>query len=246
MLVKDFYSLMRAFDLSWHLKRLQNKQYYSFIRYGDGEWEALFRDSGDSHGHGKYKLTPKSKKAMNDALAKYYTEKDLFFGCQASRAKLMNQQSREFLKRHKLLKIKWLYGDVFHTPSKKGKLFPLIEELRKHKIIIIGPKFLRRSPEKLFKFVDFIQISERTGWSSKSTFNEVLLRKKKFGGGIVYSFSTGIGANILIPNLHRQMQGNFLIDFGSLWDPFCGRNSRLYMMDKHWLKHEFKKNLNLH
>ncbi|GAI05964.1 unnamed protein product, partial [marine sediment metagenome] len=46
MLVKDFCQLMRAFDLSWHLKRLQNKQYYSFVRYGDGEWEALFRNSG--------------------------------------------------------------------------------------------------------------------------------------------------------------------------------------------------------
>lgn len=245
MLVKDFRHRMRAFDLNWHLKRLQNEEYYSFVRYGDGEWEALFRDSGDSRGHGKYKLTPWSKKAMNDALAKYYTEKDLFFGCQASRAKLMNQQSRDFLQRHKLLKINWIYSDAFHTPSKQGKLFPLIREMRKHKIIFIGPKFLRRSPEKLFKYIDFIEIPEGVGWFSKTTPKEILLRKKKFGNGILYSFSAGIGTNILIPNLHRQMQGNFLIDFGSLWDPFCGRNSRNYMMEKHWLKHEFKQNLNL-
>jgi len=142
--------------------------------------------------------------------------------------------------------IYWKFANAFNTASKKGKLFPLIAEGRKHKIIVIGPKFLRRLPDKVFNYIDFIQIPERTGWFSESTFDKVLLCKKKFGNGILYSFSVGIGANILIPNLHRHMRGNFLIDFGSLWDPFCGRNSRIYMMEKHWLKHQFRRNLNLH
>jgi len=237
---------MQMVGLDWHLERLRNRKYYSWVRYGDGELEALLGDSGNTTGHGKYRLTPKTKKAMNDALARYYSEKDLFFGCQESRMRLMNQQSKEFLKRYKLLKIDWKFANAFHAASKKGKLFPLIEELRKHKIIVIGPKFLRKLSGKIFDYIDFIQIPERTGWLNDSTFNEVLLRKKKFGNGILYSFSVGIGANILIPNLHRHMQENFLIDFGSLWDPFCGHNSRIYMMEKHWLKHEFKRNLNAH
>lgn len=236
---------MHRVGLDWHLERLRNKQYYSFVHYGDGEWRALTRDSGNSGGWGRYKLSRQSKKAMNKALAKYYSGKTLFFGCQGSMINKMNQQTQAFLAHYKLLKIKWITGDVFSGASKRGKLFPLIAELRKHRIVVVGPKFLKRLSQRLFNFIHFIEIPERTGWLLPSTFRHVLACRKKFGNGILYSFSAGIGTNILIPLLHEKMPGNFLIDFGSVWDPYCNRRSRRYMIRKHWRKNIAKKNLNL-
>lgn len=231
--------------LDWHISRLKGKQYYSFVRWGDAEMKALICDSGHTKGHGRYKLSPWTKKRMNQALLKYYQEEDLIFSCPDRMLAWMNEQNRSWLEKHKLLGIKWLNCTMFKGASAQGKLFPLINELRTQKVIVVGPEFLRALRKQVFNYLDFIEIHLHKGYLDKTVIPRVLESQKKYGNGIVYSFSAGIGTNIFIPNLHRRMSGNFLIDFGSVWDKFCGVVSRHYMKSKYYSEETLLKNLGM-
>lgn len=236
---------LKCLELDWHISRLKNRRYYSFVRWGDGELKALIRTEGIAGGHGKYPCSQELNRKMNASLLKYYEEENLIFGCAMRIWQQMNKHGEEWMKKHELWKVDWVNCTVFSTASKAGTLFPLIEELRKHRIIVIGPSRLKQLPKQVFKFIDFIEIHEKTGWNNPSVFKRVLKCKKTYGDGILYSFSAGIGSNIFIPNLHRKMQGNFLIDFGSVWDIFCGEESRGYMTPSRYPESKIRKNLGL-
>ncbi|GAH75541.1 unnamed protein product, partial [marine sediment metagenome] len=151
----------------------------------------------------------------------------------------------EWFKEHRFWEIDWIQENVFSGASAEGTLFPLIEEFRQHKIIVIGPRLLRRLSERVFPYVDFIEIHPKSGWNDSSVFRRILECKEKFGNDIIYSFSAGFGSNIFITKLHRVMKGNFLIDFGSVWDIFCGKASRRYMRN-YLSESKIRKNLGIY
>jgi len=178
----------RLLPLDWHISRLKNQQYYSFVRWGDGEMKALTRDSGQTKGWGRYKLSPWTKKAMNQALLKYYQEKNLIFSCPDRMLAWMNEQNRLWLEERKLLGIKWFNCTMFKGASAQGKLFPLIEELRTQKVIIIGPKWLKALRKQVFNYLDFIEIHPKKGYLDKTVIPRVLELQEKYGNDIVFSF----------------------------------------------------------
>jgi len=154
-------------------------------------------------------------------------------------------RSISWLEEHKLIKIKWIDCTVFKGASNGGKLLSLIQELRRQRIIIIGPSFLRNLRKTAFNFLDFIEINPKTGYLDRTVMPQVLKCQKKYGNGLLYSFSMGPGANICIPNLHHKMSKNFLIDFGSVWDIFCGVRSRKYMNPRLYSDKTLRRNLGL-
>jgi len=236
----------RLLSLDWHISKLKKKEYYSFVRWGDAEIKALLDDHGRAGGRNKYKLSPQLKKEMNQALLKYYEEPTLTFSCPFRMLKIMNKHSCKWLEEHKLIKIKWVDCTAFKGASNLGTLFPLIRELRKQKIIVIGPSFLRNlGKEKVFNYLDFIEINPKTGYLDRTIISQVLKCRKKYGDGLLYSFSMGPGTNVCIPNLHHEMSKNFLIDFGSVWDIFCGERSRKYMNPQLYSDKRLRKNLGL-
>ena len=207
--------------------------------------KALLEDHGGAGGRHKYKLSLQLKKEMNQALLKYYEGPSLAFACPFRMLKMMNERGRSWLEEHKLIKIKWVDCTAFRGASAEGKLFPLIQELRKQQVIIIGPAFLRNLKGKVFNYLDFIEIDPTTGYLDRTVIPKVLACQKKYGDGLLYSFSMGPGSNVCIPNLYHEMLRNFLIDFGSVWDIFCGVRSRKYMNPRLYSDETLKKNLGL-
>jgi len=147
------------------------------------------------------------------------------------------------MRKHNLWDIDWVDSTVFKGASNNGTLSPLVEELRRHKIIVIGPSFLRLLSERVFKYIDFIEIHPTMGWSDFSMPKQILSCQQKYGDDILYAFSAGIGSSLAICNLHRSMSGNFLIDFGSVWDNFCGKLSRGYMKPLRYPESRLLRNL---
>lgn len=236
---------LKQLGLDWHILRWKNFKYYSYVSWGHAEVNVLLHTKGRSRGWVKYPFSPELSRRMRENLEKYSEEKDLIFGLSYKvwRAWNLKPYGEDWIKKQRLWDIDWTPYTVFSGASKQGTLFPAIKELRKHKIIVIGPEFLRLVSQKLFQFIDFIEIHPTQGWSDLSIIKRVLECKEKYGNGIVYSFSMGIGSCLTIPTLHRSMRGNFLIDFGSTWDNFCGRLSRSYMKPLRYPKSKLWRNL---
>jgi len=48
------------------------------------------------------------------------------------------------------------------------------------------------------------------------------------GNPALFSISASVVSNIIIYELHDKMKDSWLIDFGSLWDPYVGYLTRSY------------------
>jgi len=153
--------------------------------------------------------------------------------------------AQRYLRKHHL-KIGWVDADVFHHASRDGILFPLIRQLRKMRVVIVGPDFLRRPSKKIVKYKQFISVPPKNAYGSyQSIADAIRLAHKKLGDDVVYSFSTGPTSEMLIQDLFPEMPKNFLIDFGSLWDIFCGHRSRGYHKTTNYSDKKIHRNLGL-
>lgn len=217
---------IKDIPLEEYINRLKNNQHFSFVRFGDGEWLSLFQSFGRVSCD-KQPLSVELQKDMQKVLING-SKLDIIFGMQNYALKLGSKRINKFLFDNNL-NIDWVNADVFHYACRDGKLFPLIEELRKQKIVIVGPKFLRKLSERTFKYSAFVEVPIEDCYRDKERIlKEILKINKKMGEDTVYSFSAGPLSKILIRDLKEKMPDTFLIDFGSLWDTFCGETERGY------------------
>lgn len=218
-------------NLNFYVKRLVDGEPYSFARYGNGEWDCIFKNRART-GSGSQALTPALRQALMTSLIKSPRGENFFLA----------MQSRTYLTRCGLLgpaeqwldsnapNAKWYCGEVFHTASIKQKLYPLVEQLRKMQVVVVGPTYLRALEGNAFKYVKFVSVQGRNCFTQyKSIYNNILNTRQKLKGTVVISFSAGPTTKVLIHDLYSQIgKDTFLIDFGSLWDPYSGKNTRRY------------------
>lgn len=218
--------------LSRYVDRLKNDKYFSFVRYGDGEWKAIL-GKGDRAGRAQ-RNTEEFRRDSKLTFLESCGSSGVYFGMQnyALRQKMFQTAIPRFLQENSI-GIRWVNADVFHYASRDGKLAPLIGEIRRKNVVVIGPGFLRGLQKRAFKYRKFIEVAARNCHSQKrEVMNAVLATQKELGHGALYSFSVGPSAEVFIPPLFNKAPQNFFIDFGSLWDVFCGRRSRGYTMNK--------------
>jgi len=234
---------MKARDLSLahYINRMVHKRYFSFVRYGDGEWKALTQQ-GRQNGRDQW-ISAKLHDHMNRSFLDC-PKSGIYFGIQGNMIRSPDVAQRYLRKYH--LKIAWVDADVFHHASRDGILFPLIRQLRKMRVVIVGPNFLRRPIRKVVKYKQFIAVPSKNAYGSYQSLTDTIrLAHNKLGDGVVYSFSTGPTSEMLIQDLFPEMPKNFLIDFGSLWDIFCGHRSRGYHRTTNYSDEKIHRNLGL-
>lgn len=218
-------------SLGFYVKRLVDGEPYSFVRYGNGEWDCIFKNRART-GSGSQALTPALRMALMKSLIKSPQDENFFLA----------MQSRTFLTRCGLLgpaeqwlksnapNAKWYCGEVFHTASIKQKLYPLVEQLRKMQVVVVGPTYLRALEGNTFKYAKFVPVQGRDCFTQyKSLYLSILNVSQGLKKPVVISFSAGPAAKVLIHDLYSQIgKDTFLIDFGSVWDPYSGKNTRRY------------------
>lgn len=214
---------VRNLKLDHYITLLRDNEHFSFVRFGNGEWDCIL-GTRDITGSGSQRLDITAlRKGMAAAVAKRYNY-------------YMGMQSRSYLSRVRLLPkierwlksfapdVKWCEGEVFTKPSMKGQFNPLIKELRKKRMAVVGPTWLRELSPKVFEYEAFVGVTPRNCFKDYATIKE---RIKRIPKGTVVSFSAGPAAKLLISELHDPERWT-LIDFGSVWDPYCGKCTRRY------------------
>jgi len=208
-------------NLKFYIDKLDVGTPFSFVRYGNGEWD-LVLGRGTRTGSGSQWFSSDLRNAMRNTLLESRSG-DYYYAI----------QSRKYLKRLRLLlKVKswlsnnscnldWYCGEVFHRSSMQGKLFPLIKSLHNMPVVIVGPSWLRK-----LRFADnFIEVKSKNCWQDVDEIEEQI----RVYNNSVIGFSAGPTTKVLIHRLYPEMgKHSWLIDFGSLWDVYCGKPSRRY------------------
>lgn len=212
--------------LQHYVDRINNRDLFSFSRWGDGEWRAaMFKRTRNHVNCDKHPFYP----AMNSQLAAVLrSQPEYEMGIQGLALKCYGGDIRRFI-RANCPDIAWFEADVFHKASAKGRIRPLLEAVRRIPLLVVGPAYLK-SGHNLLQFSNFVEVPPRHCFLRlDAIYDNTLIAAKSLPTPFLCAISASMPAEILLDRLYPHLKDSaFLIDFGSLYDPFVGNNTRKY------------------
>jgi len=207
--------------LQFYVDKLNAGQRFSFARYGNGEWECILSLYHRTRS-GSQTFTPDLRAALTATLTTRPATGDHYVALQ-SVAYLERQtllpRIRPWLAEH-APGLAWHDGELLPRASRHGRLFPFVAALRDHRVVVVGPPHLRSLPLAQ----TFIPVTPRDCWQDAARLTDTL---SAYTNAVIL-FSAGPTAKVLIHRLQPLLPSSWLIDCGSLWDVYCGVNSRSY------------------
>lgn len=209
-------------SLDWYIDQLSKGEHFSLTRWGDGEFKCIKNPSIHKKNYSGHHYFPELGKELNEAFYKGIDQENHYI---AVRYNVWSDFAPDEIKD---LDIVWMSCDTFEAASNTGTLFPLVEQLSKMDMVVIGHKHLVAGARKLFgcNVIRTVEIPLRDCWLERDRIEKEILDIGEGSKDIVYAFSASMLSNVLISSLHDKLKGNWLIDFGSLWDPYIGFVSR--------------------
>ncbi len=193
------------------IEHLENGDPFSFARYGDGEWNAIFQVAGaNCDGHEYFP-------DMGERLARIVrSEPPYFMGMAAIARRVWGERIEAFLSGSKL---RWVNADLLHIASIEDRIWPFFDALSKRDVILVAPAHVQE--QKLFKVRRKITIPEKNCWLASEDVNAKISVKADRETVICYCAS--MAANVWIDEWAPYATN---IDLGSLIDPYVGRITR--------------------
>ncbi len=202
-------------SLGYYVYRIKNKDYFKLIRFGDGEWmNILGKPNGDviNKEMDYFPAAGRELKVIVDAA--FNNNTDTIYGLQGLAERIFGDAIPS--------DVDWHNADSFHNASLVGKLYPFIEVMREVDVVFVGPEYLREI-YKVIPYVHFIPIPEHNCYLHVE---DIIKAVQDYGKPALYSFSASIAANIII--YHLNIKDSWLLDLGSLWDPYVQHKTRSY------------------
>jgi hypothetical protein len=195
--------------------RIESGKPFSWVRYGNGEWDAALGLKAAT-GTLSQKFSEPLRQAMRETVIDHH-------------GKIMAMQNERYLRKVKLwpkiqawlqkhrIVIDWQPGDVLHHASGAGTLAPFVQALRNP--VFVGPSHFQNMPIA----GDFLPVRDTGCWDEV---DRIEAEMRALCQGRIVCVSAGPTTKVLIHRLRGEdMQ---LIDCGSLWDVYCGIPSRKY------------------
>jgi hypothetical protein len=123
-------------------------------------------------------------------------------------------------------------GEVWQKISFEGRILELVEKINLYKTCLVGPPHIKnfRHIKGLNTEISVIETPETDSFRCYHKIYDQIMSEHN-NGCRFFGFSTGYTSKILIDNLFPYIGHNsFLIDFGSVFDPYCGKLSRSGMV----------------
>lgn len=208
------------------VRKLNEREPFTFVRYGDGEWACLFgMDSKNCDGN--IYFTDLSEALKNIVLSQPQYYMGMQYGALVSDYFGLKDKIYPFIWD---LDIDWVNADILHRASEFGKIQPFFDALQNREIILVGAEYF--DGMQSIPVADHVVIPDSNCWLEVEEIiaatNEAILDASP---GCVVLFMASMAANVMIDRLY-QIHGSYttLIDMGSVLDPYLGIERRRY----HW------------
>lgn len=206
--------------LEFFTSRLQRSNPFSYVRYGDGEFNAIFNSPGhncDGHTYFTQMGLELAETLITPRAGEY------LYGIGPKAARKMQGSVTRWLTTY-APDVQWHTTETFVNASVAGELLPLMSALRKQRVLLVGGAHLR--PVADYLDARLVTVPATNAWLRKA-----LLRRQIenwIGDVRVVLFSAGMVSKILIWELFPKYSSHMLWDTGSLFDMYCGKDSRSY------------------
>jgi len=199
--------------LQWYVDKLKNGEHFSLARYGDGELYCMWGKKGQNSNGCRYSV--ELRQSLHESM-RHAGDFTFIYGLQRVLPADRERAETEY-------PVNWYDSEIFGEAVASGTLFPLIEQLRKMDVLIVGNKSIRNKTAEIINWSEFCEVQPSNAYLERGTVLEAI--KNSSGKEKVILFSCGMAANAFIGELHGQIDG-WLIDLGHIWDPFTGNMSR--------------------
>jgi len=207
-------------SLAYFVHALEHRKPFAFARYGDGEFNAIFGTPGHNcDGHIYYT-------DMGAELAQTLTEPrppPYVYGIGPKAARRLAGSVTRWLTTH-APRLEFATSETFVNASVAGELLPLMRTLQKKRILLVGGAHLK--PVAAYLAATHITAPEKNAWLRKRALKTQIQNAAQ--NAQVVLFSAGMVSKILIWELAPHYPNTFLWDTGSLFDMYCGKDSRSY------------------
>lgn len=211
--------------LMHYVERIERNEPFTFVRMGDGEWSAILGDRTRTSSGSQALNIRRLRKMMRQSIIQAHRDVNYVV---TMRPGSQRPGIENWLEHNKPAWLKFKDCRVFYKASKQSKLYPFIQALRESKlpIIVVGPERLKKLHGRVFGIVEFIKIPNKDCFVM---IDQLMLRVLALQRSAIVLFSAGPAAKIMCWHLHSQIGGqSFLLDLGSLFDPYVGKRTRQY------------------
>ena len=211
--------------LAYYVGRIERKEPYTFVRMGDGEWSAILSDRARTSSGSQALRIRRLRKMMRASIIQAHRDANYIV---AMRPGSQRPGIENWLNHNKPLWLKWRDCRVFYKASRHGHLYPFIKALRETDlpIVVVGPERLKALNGRVFPIAEFIKIPNKDCFV---LIDQIMLKVLSLARPAIVMFSAGPAAKVMCWQLHSRIGGqSFLLDLGSLWDPYVGKHTRRY------------------
>ena len=216
--------------LKWFVRQLKESKPFAFARYGDGEWLTILGFCGKRNSNG-CTFTPALSLDMQNALKKQnpYHHAILKIARRERPVQYLGKASPyggseidRWLRQNEIT-MPWYDGDVLLEESLKGKLFPLIEQIREKRVLYIGNHRLRGLNFRGKGFFPYVTYIEPPARDAHLVIDDLLLdiykaiNKHKID---LIGWSSGLAGKVMIDEVYMRFPEITQIDFGSMFDGY--------------------------
>lgn len=208
-------------ELNFFVSRVQRSNPVTFIRYGDGEFNAILGKAG--HNCDQHEYFPVLGQELALTLMSPRTGNYLYsIGPKAAR--VMHNEVESWVDRY-APEIFWNDSEVFLKASLDGKLGTLLQALTDRRVAIVGAAHL--GGLSAAAGWERVQVPEVNAWLQKKAVKQQMQRV--LAEAEVLLLCAGMLSKVLAWELFPEYGTRVtLLDMGSVFDMYCGKDSRSY------------------
>lgn len=221
---------VKQLPLDWFVDNLKNNIPFTFSRWGDGEWLTTLGFYGMHNSNGctftkelsdDFRTVLKRQNPYYHAILKI-ARRERKVPYQGGWVPYGGPVIDKWLSENNIT-IEWYDGDVLLEESLKGRLFPLVEQVREKRVLYVGNQRLRGLNMRgvgFFPYTAYIQPPQQNAHKVKDQlladiFSTIEKNKIDFIG-----WSSGLAGKVFIDEVWMKYPEITQIDFGSMFDGY--------------------------
>lgn len=210
------------------LKHFLTDKPFSFSRWGDGEWLPVLGYYKTKNADGS-DITPTLGYELRRVI---YNDLNYYHGMLAITFANCDRKAVNRFLSGNTTTANWYRGDCLLDSMLAGELKPLIEKIREHKVLYVGPKHLRPLNNDFFEYKHYIEIPNSNSYKQRKN---VLKKIENVIDNVDFiGYSAGMLSNMLIDDVFKKYPEITQIDFGSSFDGYFGVIKRSYAKQVNW------------
>lgn len=211
--------------LQYYVNLMNQDRPFTFIRLGDGEWSAITQQRARTSS-GSQSLNHKSlQQGMCKVIAQAPNDPRYIL---ALRRTSFRENILDWLAQNTPPHVVWHDCTVLYKASKKGQLYPFIQALRNLDvpIVVVGPQRHTGLNGRVFPIHRHVVIPGKDCWAQRERIVTEALRDRN---PACYLLTAGPAAKVFAWSMFQRVgQHSWIVDCGSLWDPYVGKRTRQY------------------